>query len=55
MEEQELRQSIAERLQSEIGPLLDLGTWNKGYNCCGCGTYYTILEHAIRIVKGEKE
>lgn len=44
--------TLAERLETEIRPLLDKDKHHEGgYNCCGCSTYDAILDHAIRIVQ----
>lgn len=48
----DLREDIVQQLESELRPLIRTYT-PTGYNCCGCSTYDEILDHAIRIVKGE--
>jgi hypothetical protein len=48
-----LREALAKQLEEDIRPLLCESTHKGGYDCCGCGTYDDILDHAIRIVKGE--
>ena len=57
------RKALAARLEHEIRPLLSSrgwdfvdGVWTEvgGYNCCGCGAYDDILDHAIAIVRGER-
>lgn len=66
----EERAALADRLESEIRPLInERPEWERGepdqfgryemvkvggYNCCGCSTYDAILDHAIRIVRGEQ-
>lgn len=48
-----LRIELAKQMESEIRPLLGESTMHDGYNCCGCSTYDDILDHALRIVRGE--
>lgn len=45
------RDKLADQLVREIGPLLKEEPFKGGYNCCGCGTYSQILDHAVRIVR----
>jgi hypothetical protein len=46
------RERIAAAMEAEIRPLLDLDAHHEGgYNCCGCGTYKDILDHAVRIAR----
>ena len=50
MNEQELRHAIADRIKAEVEPLLGAYKDDGGYGCCGCSTYWGIMEHCIRIV-----
>lgn len=50
----EERHGLAEKLEQEIRPLIDKDKHQGGYDCCGCSTYDTILDHAIAIVRGEQ-
>lgn len=50
----QVREQLAKQLEEGIRPLLYKRTSLGGYNCCGCGSYDEILDHAIRIVKGEQ-
>lgn len=47
----ELLAAIEDRFASELEPLLERLKTQGGYNCCGCSTYETIYEHALRIVR----
>lgn len=53
MSDEDLRQRLADQLEAEIRPLIDTDKVKGGYDCCGCSTYDDILDHAIRIVRGE--
>jgi hypothetical protein len=44
------RQRIANDVRITVEPLLDAGTWDGGYDCCGCSTYTAILEHCIAVI-----
>lgn len=48
-----LREALAWQMEEEIRPLLGVNAYKGGYDCCGCSTYDLILDHAIRIVRGE--
>lgn len=51
--EEALREKIAQEIEAEVGPLLELDRAHEGgYNCCGCETYQAILDHAVRVVRG---
>lgn len=52
MDDQVLRDEIAEQLEIQLAPLLDKDKYEGGYNCCGCSTYDWILDHAIAIARG---
>ncbi len=56
MTERDPRQELVELLESEVRPLLAQSKYDDppGYDCCGCPTYDEILDHAIRIVRGEQ-
>lgn len=53
LSEAELRDAIADQLESELRPLVHTDEFHGGYDCCGCSTYDAILDHAIRIVSGQ--
>ena len=51
------REKIAARIEDELGKLVGIDRYQKdangqyGYNCCGCSSYWEIVEHAARIVR----
>jgi hypothetical protein len=46
------RVELARRLEREIGPLIEKSKHDGGYDCCGCSTYRSILNHAENLVLG---
>ncbi|AYY11599.1 hypothetical protein EF847_01515 [Actinobacteria bacterium YIM 96077] len=48
-------EEIAAQVEAEIRPLIKTSGMSGGYDCCGCPTYDTILDHAIRIIKEQSE
>lgn len=47
------RAALAEQIETEVRPLIATPKFRGGYDCCGCSTYDAILDHALRIVRGE--
>lgn len=54
MNEQETREAIAARIRAEVEPLLDVEKYDNGYDCCGCSTYWMIVEHCVAIALGKE-
>lgn len=47
--------NLADRMESEVRPLISKSKHDGGYNCCGCSTYDAILDHCIRIAERDRE
>lgn len=46
----QLRTTIAAEIEAYCRPRCD-----TDHNCCGCSTYYDIVDDAVRIAKGEPD
>lgn len=47
------RERLAQEIESQLRPRLDIDDAIGGYNCCGCSTYDQIIDDAIGVVRGE--
>ena len=53
----QFREKLAQQIEDELSELVGIDTYKKdangqyGYNCCGCSSYWQIVEHAARIVR----
>jgi len=46
--------ALLHRIETEVRPLLDLGKYEGGYDCCGCTTYDRIVDDVVRIIREER-
>lgn len=53
MRDDATRDRIAQEIEREVRPLLDVSRFDGGYNCCGCTTYDQIVDHCLRIVRND--
>lgn len=49
----EEREALAQQVDAEVRPLLDVGRMQDGYDCCGCSTYAYILDHCLALIRGQ--